>query len=45
MEVFMKKVAKIMLAVVIGIVFTASSALAGDPPFSGARSVKNKQES
>ena len=31
----MKKVAKIMLAVVIGIVFTASSAFAGDPTFSG----------
>lgn len=35
MEVVMKKLAKIMLAVVIGIVFTASSALAANPPFSG----------
>jgi hypothetical protein len=35
MEVVMKKVAKVMLAVVIGIVFAVSVAFAGDPPFSG----------
>jgi hypothetical protein len=35
MEVVMKKAAKIMLAVVIGIVFTASSAFAGNSLFSG----------
>jgi hypothetical protein len=31
----MKKMAKVMLAVVIGIVFTVAVAFAGDPPFSG----------
>jgi len=31
----MKKVAKVMLAVVIGVVFTFSTVFAGDPPFSG----------
>jgi hypothetical protein len=35
MEVVMKKVAKAIVAVVIGIVFTVSVAFAGDPPFSG----------
>jgi hypothetical protein len=35
MEVVMKKVAKTIAAVVIGIVLTASSAFAGDPPLSG----------
>jgi len=35
MEVVMKKVAKVMLAVVIGIVFAVSVAFAGDPAFSG----------
>jgi hypothetical protein len=35
MEVAMNKVAKAILAVVIGVLFTASSAFAGDPPFSG----------
>ena len=31
----MKKVAKVMLAVVIGVVFSFSTVFAGDPPFSG----------
>ena len=31
----MKKVAKVMVAVVIGVVFSFSTAFAGDPPFSG----------
>ncbi|HBL23856.1 MAG TPA: DUF3313 domain-containing protein [Deltaproteobacteria bacterium] len=35
MEVVMKRITKVILAVVIGIVFTVSVAFAGDPPFSG----------
>ncbi|HBL24871.1 MAG TPA: DUF3313 domain-containing protein, partial [Deltaproteobacteria bacterium] len=35
MEVVMKRITKVILAVVIGIVFTVSVAFAGDPSFSG----------
>jgi len=40
MEVSMKKVAKVMLAVVIGVVFSFSTVFAGDPPFSGFSAVR-----